>query len=706
LGVNTRSYNINLSLPITTIDGESTVQQITAGTYLYGPSPWPLVQPQVKSWDAIENLVGSLGNDTFTGNNLNNAISGDAGNDVLSGEMGGDYLDGGLGDDRLLGGDGNDRYKIDADIDIGIDTIIETATGGSDVIDFRATSTKAININLGIATIQTVATGVSLTVANVENAYGGTLNDRLFGDNFQNSLWGDAGNDILLGGAGNDVLFGGYGVGFLPLGLDGDDLLVGGIGNDTMDGDIGNDIYFIDADVDTGDDTIDDTNGVDTIDLRATTTKAITIDLNVATIQAVATGLRLTQSLSIENVYSGLGDDRLIGNTQDNKLAGGGGNDSLVGEIGNDYLYGEAGNDYLDGGAGNDYLDGGAGNDQLLGGIGNDIYVVDNIGDSVSELSVIITEFDTVQSFITYSLGANLERLTLLGTTSINGTGNDLNNLLIGNIAANSLRGGLGADIIIGGVGNDNLSGEDGNDYLYGQVGDDTLAGGNGADFYVIDADIDLGTDTINEDLGAAGGMDTLDFRTTTTKAININLGFGAQTVATGVQLQFTSAIAPIENVYGGALNNVLLGNTLNNYLLGGTGNDTLGGGAGNDTLIGGAGLDGFLFSGGALSGSTTVTTLLGKDTIADFTTGQDQIRLSLTTFSALNPAFNPSDFAIVQTDSAARTVSAKIVYSEGTGNLFYNQNGADLGFGANGGVFAIFTGLPDLVASDFFIVA
>jgi Ca2+-binding RTX toxin-like protein len=213
-------------------------------------------------------------------------------------------------------------------------------------------------------------------------------------------------------------------------------------------------------------------------------------------------------------------------------ILGGSGNDSLIGTdefdfirglAGDDTLGGQGGNDTLEGGLGNDYLNGGDGNDQLLGGSGNDIYVVDNIGDSVSELSVIITEFDTVQSSVTYSLGSNLERLTLLGTTSINGTGNDLNNLLIGNTAANSLGGGLGADTIIGGAGNDNLSGGDGNDYLYGQVGDDTLAGGNGADFYVIDADIDLGTDTINEDLGAAGGMDTLDFRATTTKAININ---------------------------------------------------------------------------------------------------------------------------------------------------------------------------------------
>jgi Ca2+-binding RTX toxin-like protein len=51
--------------------------------------------------------------------------------------------------------------------------------------------------------------------------------------------------------------------------------------------------------------------------------------------------------------------------------------------------------------------------------------------------------------------GANVENLTLTGTAAINGTGNELNNAIIGNGGANSLSGGDGNDSLAGGAGND-----------------------------------------------------------------------------------------------------------------------------------------------------------------------------------------------------------------------------------------------------------
>lgn len=86
------------------------------------------------------------------------------------------------------------------------------------------------------------------------------------------------------------------------------------------------------------------------------------------------------------------------------------GADKVLGLGGNDTLSGLGGNDQLDGGFGDDSLDGGTGVDTLLGGMGNDTYVVDDALDGVSENADEGT--DTVQSALTWTLGANLENLT------------------------------------------------------------------------------------------------------------------------------------------------------------------------------------------------------------------------------------------------------------------------------------------------------
>lgn len=168
-------------------------------------------------------------------------------------------------------------------------------------------------------------------------------------------------------------------------------------------------------------------------------------------------------------------------------------------------------------------------------------------------------------------------------------------------------------------------------------------------------------------------------------------------------------------NGTGNGLNNILIGNSRNNTLNGGDGNDTLIGGGGNDILIGGAGND--VLTGGGnndlfLYNTNTAFSSgsVGIDRITDFIRIADKIVLDKTTIAALQSlaaiGFSVgSEFAVVSSDAAAQASAAKIVYNQGTGSLFYNQNGAGAGFGT-GAQFATLTSNPLLAASDFIIQA
>lgn len=146
-----------------------------------------------------------------------------------------------------------------------------------------------------------------------------------------------------------------------------------------------------------------------------------------------------------------------VGGTQgtiaNDKLTGGIGNDIFFGLAGNDTLKGGDGNDQLFGGDGADALDGGAGGDAMQGGDGNDTYTVDSINDLV--LESFGQGSDLIKSSISFTLADDIEKLTLTGSGNINGTGNGLNNILIGNDGDNVLNGGAGKDTLTGGAGAD-----------------------------------------------------------------------------------------------------------------------------------------------------------------------------------------------------------------------------------------------------------
>ncbi|MEH2089637.1 beta strand repeat-containing protein [Nostoc sp.] len=402
-------------------------------------------------------LIGNTGANSLSGEGGNDNLFGDSNNDTLSGGAGNDTLDGGLGSDSLDGGIGNDIYTVDNVNDI----IIEGLNAGTDLVKSSVSWVLGNNLE-----------NLTLTGTGAINGTGNSLKNILIGNTGANILSGEDSNDSLIGGAGNDALLGGAG----------DDTLDGGLGADSLNGGVGNDIY-----------TVDNVND------------SITEDFN-AGIDLVKSSVNWVLGNNLENLtLTGSGAINGTGNSLNNILAGNSGANRLNGVDGNDSLFGSSGNDTLFGDSGDDTLNGGAGIDSLDGGIGNDTYIVDNLNDSIIE--GLDAGTDLVNSSVNWVLGNNLENLTLTGTGAINGTGNSLNNILMGNNGANTLTGGDGNDSLFGNSGNDTLFGSAGDDLIAGGVGRDVLTGGTGQDSFNLTgtrtggydtiADFTLGEDTI-----------------------------------------------------------------------------------------------------------------------------------------------------------------------------------------------------------------
>ena len=213
------------------------------------------------------------------------------------------------------------------------------------------------------------------------------------------TITGTAANEIIIGGSGNDTIITGGGI----------DHLFGGAGNDT---------YYVDNSGDTVTEAVG--GGNDTVYASVNYTLQAGQEVENLIANAGTTGLTLT------------------GNEFNNTITGG------------------AGNDTLNGGAGNDTLDGGAGADTMAGGAGNDTYYVDNVGDVVTEAAGAGT--DTVNTTLnSYTLPANVENLTFIGTGNFSGTGNALNNTITGGAGNDTLDGGAGNDTLYGGAGQDSF---------------------------------------------------------------------------------------------------------------------------------------------------------------------------------------------------------------------------------------------------------
>jgi Ca2+-binding RTX toxin-like protein len=302
---------------------------------------------------------------------------------------------------------------------------------------------------------------------------------------------------------------------------------------------------------------------------------------------------------------------------------------------------GAEGDDTIDGDGADDFIDGLGGNDILNGDLGNLDRIFGGTGDDS------ITDPDGVND-VRGDAGNDSINITFAEIWDDNTNPND------------TLRSD---DKIIGGIGNDSITIAM-NDFRFS---------------------IDLKADEIAS--SNSDGNDVINLLGTYANSV-VDMGAGDDT--------FNGGIGD-DSVFGGNGSDTLIGGDGNDTSIGGDGNDQLAGNAGNDFLTGGAGEDGFLFKSiGAFD-----TADFGSDRLTDFTIGSDKIVFSQTTFGTITAA----QIAFVDSDLAVETSNGLIVYSRATGNLFYNQNGAQIGLGT-GALFATLDGNPSLTVSDFQIFA
>jgi Ca2+-binding RTX toxin-like protein len=320
---------------------------------------------------------------------------------------------------------------------------------------------------------------------------GNAGNDRLYGE--RRFTFDPGATDQLIGGDGDDVLFGGGGDDALS-GGNGNDVLEGAAGIDRMKGHDGNDAFIFRYEAAPVGELVDGGAGTDSLfisgiaDLRGARLSSIeqvhfdaTFDGSATFTQAQVAGIGTFAGNQPEPGLvaprGGDGQHTLVVHATSGGILDLSGKTIL--DIDEVQLIGTKKADSLIGTSGVDSLVGGAGGDWMAGGGGNDIYFVDNAMDTVVETPG--AGIDTVRTTVSYTLGANVENLSLEGLRGLTGIGNDAANVISGSVN---------------------------NDKIYGRLGADTLSGDAGRDLFVFDTALGAGNVDVLLDLTV--GMDRI----------------------------------------------------------------------------------------------------------------------------------------------------------------------------------------------------
>lgn len=529
----------------------------------------------------IEEIQGSIFDDTITGAAGDEQLRGEDGDDTLTGNDGNDDLSGGAGDDSLDGGAGGDFLQPGA----GIDTVIGGSNGplGEDdelsyIFDSRDVGTSnGITVTFTNETDGTVIdyAGDTDTFSGIERVRGTNNADTFIGSTGRQTFRGFGGDDRFVGGAGDqdriDYSRERADLGSLELGIVVD--MIAGTATDT----------YGDTDTFTGIEQVRGSQFDDTI----------TGDNNRNNIQG-SDGDDFLDSFGGTDNYleGGIGNDEIHARGDDDSVEGREGNDTIT-------FYGEGG--YVDPGLGSDIITGGTtgffmisydsvgervvvdtalGTTQLSGGDVDNFTNIRNVRGSVGNDDLLGDDLDEYQEFQT-SLGDDFidgrggdddwliydssYRLDAPNAADVQVTIDFLSGTATGVLAGNDTfqnmegaRGTFGNDVFIGS--------DQEFEVFQGLAGDDTFTGNGGLDrlSYTFDDN--------------RGGLDGVD----------VNLSTGTATDGFGDTDTFTG----IEQVIATDFDDTLTGDSNENVLIGRAGTDTISGGDGDDGIYAGGDLD------------------------------------------------------------------------------------------------------------------